>query len=45
MMTGGESEDGAVNDFSDDSDFTYYGDEIDDVVGDNDSHVTAQGNN
>ena len=45
MMTGGESEDGAVNAFSDDSDSTYYDDEIDDVVRDNDSHVTARGNN
>ena len=45
MMSGGESEVGVVNDFSDDSDFSYYDDEIDDVVGDNDSHVTAQGNN
>ena len=45
MMIGGESEDGAVNAFSDDSDSTYYDNEIDDVVGDYDSHVMARGNN
>ena len=38
-MSGGESEVGVVNDFSDDSDFSYYDDKIDDVVGYNDSHV------
>jgi len=43
----GESEVSALSDFSDDSDSTYnddeINDEIDDVIGDNDSHVTARG--